>query len=294
MIQPVPSPRTMCCEQKLLRDRGALDLFVRRYAPAAGEARRSVLLVHGATEHGDRYAHVAELLVARGWNVVVADLRGHGRSGGRPMHVGNFLHYVRDLRRAAEAFRLAPERTVLLGHSMGGLVAALAAQGDPPIAGALVMLAPLLGVRIRVPISTFAAGRMLSFVWPGTRFQSHIDPHDVTRNPLALARRERDPFNHRYVTAGWYFAMRAALRTVWKRAARIHMPLLVVQGTDDHVVDPARSRAWFETVASTDRTYLELPGHLHELYNEPTWRETLGNVASWLDDRVQESAPAAA
>lgn len=294
MIQPVPSPRTMHCEQRLLRDRGALDLFVRRYVPAAGEADRDVLLVHGATEHGDRYAHVAELLVASGWNVVVADLRGHGRSGGRPMHVGNFLHYVHDLRRAADSFQLEPERTVLLGHSMGGLVAALAAQTEPPIAGALVMLAPLLGLRIRVPISTFAAGRMLSLVLPGTRFQSHIDPHDVTRNPLALARRDRDPFNHRHVTAGWYFAMRAAIRAAWKRADRIRMPLLIVQGTDDQVVDPSRSRAWLEAVASSDRTYLELPGHLHELYNEPTWRDTLGKIASWLDDRVEEPSPAAA
>ncbi|MEX0702618.1 MAG: lysophospholipase [Planctomycetales bacterium] len=286
MIQPAAPSRSMCCEQRLLCERGAFDLFVRRFTLTEGDAARTVLLVHGATEHGQRYAHVAELLVECGWNVVIADLRGHGRSGGRPMHVGDFLHYVRDVQRAREHFALDPERTALVGHSMGGLVAALAALDERPIASAVVLLAPLLGVRVRVPATTVAAGRMLSFVAPGTRFQSRVDPHDVTRNPIALARRDRDPFNHRHVTAGWYFAMKAALRSVWKRADRMRLPLLVVQGSDDRIVDAARSRAWVDAVASTDRAYCELPGHLHELHNEPNWRETLTDVALWLDPRV--------
>lgn len=276
----------MQCEQRVLRERGAVDLFVRRFTPAAGEGARTALLVHGATEHGGRYAHVAEFFVQRGWNVVVADLRGHGRSGGRPMHVSDFRHYVHDVMRTREAFGLDPAQTAIVGHSMGGLVSALTVQHDPQCAAALVMLAPLLGVQVRVPIATFAAGRMLSLFAPGVRFQSQIDPHDVTCNPLAMARRERDPFNHRFVTAGWYFAMRAALRAAWKRAGAIQLPVLVVQGSDDRIVDPARSRAWVEAVGSEDRRYCELPGHLHELYNEPTWRSTLQDVADWLEERV--------
>jgi lysophospholipase len=294
MIQPSPLPRSASCEQILLCEPGVPDLFVRRFTATSGEASRTLLVSHGATEHGQRYAHVAGLFVEAGWNVVIPDLRGHGRSGGDPMHVGTFFDYVADLERARRYFALEPSRTALLGHSMGSLVAALAAEETPAPAAALVLLSPLLGVRVAVPAATFAAGRMMSLVAPGTRFRTRVDPHDVTQNPAALARRARDPFNHRHVTAGWFFAMRAGLRAAFRNAGRMKLPLLLLQGCEDRIVDSSRSREWLAAVGSADLAFRELPEHFHELHNEPTWPETFAEIAAWLDGRISAASAARA
>ena len=55
-------------------------LLSRRYEPVQ-PTRRSLVIVHGASEHGSRYDHVARLFADRGWRVIVSDNRGHGRSG---------------------------------------------------------------------------------------------------------------------------------------------------------------------------------------------------------------------
>src|SRR5580693_8098929 len=102
-------------EEAFLKADDGTELFVRRYQPHSRDADRSVLLVHGMAEHGQCYEHVAESMVARGWNVILPDLRGHGRSGGDPIHVNDFGEYVSDLRRIFDESGLYSQNTVLVG-----------------------------------------------------------------------------------------------------------------------------------------------------------------------------------
>jgi len=127
------------------------SLFVRRYA-ADDPAGRTLVIVHGACEHGGRYEHVAEFAVERGWNVVIADLRGHGLSEGAPVHVMSFDQYLADLDRVFAEFAPRPQQTALLGHSMGGLLAIRYVQMRPERARALVAASPLLGLAMPVPL----------------------------------------------------------------------------------------------------------------------------------------------
>ena len=62
-------------------------------APALGTA----VLVHGLGEHIGRYEHVAEHLVAQGWDVRGFDHRGHGQSGGRRGDIAQPDSLLRDL-----------------------------------------------------------------------------------------------------------------------------------------------------------------------------------------------------
>ncbi len=121
----------MRVEDAFLKADDGVALFVRRFEPASRDADRSVLLVHGMSEHGQCYQHVAESMVARGWNVVVPDLRGHGQSGGDHIHVNDFSEYVADLKQVFDASGLRSQNTVLVGHSMGGLISARFVQQFP-------------------------------------------------------------------------------------------------------------------------------------------------------------------
>lgn len=274
----------MRCTETIVTTTDANPLFVRQYGPER-DVPRTLVVVHGLSEHGERYAHVARWLVEQDWNVVIADLRGHGRSGGPRSHVADFGHYVEDVEAVRLQLGLAPAETVVLGHSMGGLIAARYAQAFPENLSALVMLSPLLGIRVPIPKMTVAVGRVLSYVAPQVRFKSRVDPYHTTRNLDALERRLSDPLIDRSVTAGWFFAMRGALRSVWSEAGKLRVPLLVLQAGEDRIVDPAAIEPWLEQVASPVREFRMIPDSLHELLNEPDWETTAASIAEWLTGR---------
>jgi lysophospholipase len=265
-----------------------VGLFVRRFEPNSRDADRWLFLVHGMSEHGQCYEHVARSAVARGWNVLVPDLRGHGRSGGEHIHVNDFSEYVADLRRIFEWGGLCSRKTVLVGHSMGGLISARFVQQFPDCVSALALVSPLLGVRVPVSPITVALARILSIVRPKSRFRKRIDPAYSSRNPDALSRGAQDPLMRQSLTAAWYFAMRAALQAAWDLAGRIACPLLVLQAGSDLIVDPHAPHAWLERVASIDKTLRVLPDHYHELLNEIDWANTLADMLDWLELRVME------
>ncbi len=80
------------------------DLYVRRFDPVRNELGRTLVVVHGAGEHGGRYEHFIQRVVGAGWTVIAGDLRGHGHSGGIPTHLDSFEQYLEDLDRLWEYY----------------------------------------------------------------------------------------------------------------------------------------------------------------------------------------------
>lgn len=264
----------------------ATKLFVRHYQPDH-EVSRTLMIVHGASEHGARYEHVSRSMLEYGWNVIVGDIRGHGRSQGTAMYVEDFHRYVLDLETIRQYFGLEPHQTAILGHSMGGLISIRDMQVHPGRASALVVTSPLLRVKFEIPRLMLALGHLAYWVAPRTRFTNRVDSSFTTRNPEALERRLADPLIHHSVTPAWFFAMRAALRAAWDEAERLEMPLLFLQAGADQIVDPQFAGPWVQRVGSLDKTYKVYPEHYHELLNEIDWRDTADSIANWLDARFR-------
>lgn len=260
--------------------------FVRSYAPDAEDADRTLVIVHGVGEHSGRYEHFVRSAVARGWCVLAGDLQGHGQSDGVPTHLDDFDQYLADLDAIWSRFEIDPQRTALYGHSMGGLVCARYAETRPRSSAALVLSSPLLGFAIRVPPLKKTFGRVCLSLAPRFRFRSRIPESHITRNLEALQARSRDPLSNRTVTAGWYFRVLDALYDVWQEADRIQVPLLVLQGDADRIVNPEAPLGWLARVGSRDKSLRLLAGHLHELINEPGWQGTVAGVLDWLETRI--------
>jgi lysophospholipase len=262
-----------------------VGLFVREYEPAGG-AERTVVLLHGAGEHGGRHRHVALRFCRHGWRVLTPDLRGYGRSGGRSAHVVRFDTYVDDLARIYDQFALAPELTAQVGHSMGGLATVRFTQRHPSRVKAIALSSPLLGLTVRIPPALLVSGRVLSMTYPWKRFRTVLNPADVTRNAEAIVERTNDPLFRRSVTAGWFFAVQTAIRRAWRAAGAVTIPVLIAQSGDDRVVDGEAARAWLGTVGSADARFELLAGQFHELHYEDEWRATADLMQDWLAARM--------
>ncbi|GAB4145601.1 MAG: alpha/beta hydrolase [Planctomycetaceae bacterium] len=261
-----------------------------RHFPTSDSSAPALVIVHGACEHGGRYLHVAEEFNRRGWNVIVPDLRGHGRSAGCRVHVRHFDEYVSDLKTILAHFACVPTATVMLGHSMGGLVATRFVQAYPADIRALILMSPLLRVGFRVAPFTLALGKLLSYILPRYRFANQISPENVTRNQEVLEARAKDSLMVNSVTAGWFFAMKQAIRDAWQDRADVNLPLLVIQAEEDRVVDPLAAGAWLENVPSGEKRLIMKPESFHEVLNEQDWLETVDVIYEWIV-RVMEIEP---
>lgn len=263
--------------------RDHVKLSVREYLPDAASLDRTLIFIHGACEHGGRYARFACEATAAGWRVLIPDLRGHGVSGGVRVYVREFDDYLRDLDQIYRHFSLEPSRTVIAGHSMGGLVVARWLQFHPERVVAACLLSPYLGLKIHIDRWTLIAGQVLLWVWPWFRFKSRVRASDLSPDQQYLDERRRDNLIVPSVTAGWFFAIRQALRQVHAAAPQIELPLLVIQGDQDHVTDPLATQAWFTHISSPDRTLELVPGGLHELLQGTGSEQIVRRLLDWLE-----------
>lgn len=279
----------MSYEETMFETTGGLRLLERVWLPD-GEPRADVALVHGYAEHSGRYEHVAAYLTARGYAVSAVDLRGHGRSEGDRVLVRSFNEYLDDTEALLARVRARSGETrplFLLGHSMGGAVAALAVVSRRPKLDGLLLSGPAISVpkgpaRLLTPIVQFLGRR-----FPKLGLRS-LPADAVSRDPAVVADYAADPLNyHGKVPAGLAAALLRASDTIERRAPRIDLPLSIMHGSEDSLADPEASKRLFERATSIDKTLKIYEGLFHEILNEPEKELMMSDIAAWLDRHTE-------
>jgi alpha-beta hydrolase superfamily lysophospholipase len=255
--------------------------------------RGAVLIVHGLAEHSGRYEHVGRFLAGHGWAAYALDTRGHGRSPGPKVHVGDFAEFLEDVRGVLGRVRdrHAGLPLFLLGHSQGGLVVLQYALRHPDGLAGVVVSSPLLDSHPSLrPSKAFGLAIVaLLRLAPGLRLPSGVDPRAISRDPAVVKAYVEDPLVSHRVSPAWYAALRRAQSEVRAGAARLAVPALVLATPDDRLVDPAAIRS-FAGEAPPDRVEQSWwPGLSHELMNEPERERVLQAIDGWLGRRLQNT-----
>jgi alpha-beta hydrolase superfamily lysophospholipase len=259
-----------------------LRIHHRSWLPSA-PPRGIVVIAHGFAEHSGRYARVAERLVAEGVAVRAADHRGHGLSEGKRTSVVRFDDYVDDLTTVVtEARGEWPSlRLILLGHSMGGLIALRFAVCNDSLIDGLVVSAPAAcpGDVSRLKL---AVGHALSRVAPNAAVL-RLPLNKISRDPAVVDAYNSDPLVFRTpIRARLGAEMLATMDRVDAGLPAMRVPLLVMQGTSDGLVDPGCGPQVYRRAGSTDKTLKMYDGLWHEIFNEPERDHVLDDLATWV------------
>ncbi|HEF4730528.1 alpha/beta hydrolase [Burkholderia multivorans] len=275
-----------------LRTADGLELASYRWPADARAAapRATVALLHGLAEHAGRYAPLAARLNAAGIDLLAIDLRGHGRSPGKRAWVARFDEYLDDADAlVAEAAR-APTPLFLMGHSMGGAIAALYAIERAPARGrtlaGLVLSSPALAPGRDVPRWMLALSRVISRVWP-TFPAIRIDAALLSRDADVVAANRADPLvHHGPVPARTGAEILDAMARIERGRDTLRVPVLVYHGTADKLTEPDGSRTFGARVGSADRTLTLYEGGFHETMNDIERERVIDALIGWIDARV--------
>jgi alpha-beta hydrolase superfamily lysophospholipase len=257
----------------------------------ASDAGAVLVLMHGYAEHSRRYDELAEYLVQRGIAVCRIDARGEGRSSGQRGYIERFQQYTDDLRAYVEYVgALAPGRPLaLLGHSNGGLIAVRALQQGLAGVSALVLTNPLFELRAaRRPVPEGVA-RWFSEALPRLPLPNGLRPEYLTHDESLRAVVRADPWVHRRATPRWYWSALCEGRAALAGAEQLTLPLLVIVGEADPIVEPGATRVLYERAAARDKQLWARPDELHEVLNEVGRRELFERIADWLGQRMLSS-----
>jgi len=244
----------------------------------------AVLLLHGLGEHMGRYGHVASALQAAGYVVFGYDHHGHGLSSGlrgnllSPSQLVDDVHFV-----IGHVRTLTPAPLVVLGHSMGGLIAARAVAQSLPNIDALVMSSPALGAQTNW-IQKFLLATLPKLL-PHVRVDNGVKSAWLARDAKVVRAYLEDPLVHRQISAGLAaWILKEGAQTV-AQASAWSMPTLLMYAGQDQLVLPQASADFARLAPSQVLQSQCFNVMYHEIFNDPEKAVVFAKLLSWLDNR---------
>ncbi|MDE2276477.1 MAG: lysophospholipase [Burkholderiales bacterium] len=272
----------------MLRCADGVRLHLRRW-PTALPARGTVQIVHGLGEHIERYAALAARLNAQGWHVAGHDQRGHGRSEGPRGSVPSRQALLCDLAVVTDHLR-SRGRHVLLGHSLGGLIAARFVAESLGVRAArwvrdvdaLVLSSPALALGLGRRQRLLLA--LLARATPALRLGNGLQPDWISRDAAVVHAYRTDPLVHDRITPRLLRFMVESGHLVAERAAAWRTPTLLLWAGADRCVLPAGSAAFAGAAPPAVVQAQYFDGLAHEIFNEPEpdREQVLAVLTHWL------------
>jgi acylglycerol lipase len=253
-----------------------------------GKVKAVLFIVHGLGEHSGRYANVVNRFVPSGYAVYGLDQIGHGKSEGGREQVERFEDFTDNLTiyyNMVKAWQ--PGKPIFLyGHSLGGLIACYHLLDHQADFKGAVISAALVRVPANISPLTVTVGKMLSAIAPKAGVIP-LNAAGISRDPAVVKAYEDDPLVfHGKTPARLSAEMLKAMMRITAEAGRITLPVFILQGSADKLVDPGDAQLLYDKVSSNDKTLRMYDGLYHEVHNEPEREMMFKDLEAWLKAHV--------
>jgi acylglycerol lipase len=210
---------------------------------------------------------------------------GHGKSSGTRVYVERFEDYTDTFKTYFDmvCHRQPDQPIFLVGHSMGGLIGAVyLLDHQVELAGA-VLSGPAVKVHDTVSPAAIFVGKVISVLMPKLGLIG-LEAEGVSRDPAVVQAYVSDPLvYHGKTTARLSAELVKTMQRVTAEPAKITLPILILQGSADKLVDPKGAQMLYDTVSSVDKTIKIYDGFYHEVFNEPEHDRVLVDLRVWLE-----------
>jgi len=237
-------------------------------------------------EHGSRYANLLDTIKDDNLSVYALDHRGHGRSEGKRGHIMSFDEYTADFDLIVQlAKNDHPDLPVIImGHSLGGVIAfKYVLKYGQDFAGLILSSA---GLKNKVEVSPLKIklALFLSMTLPSLSMSSGLDSKLLSHDPNVVQAYINDPLVHDRVSSRWYTEFISAGQECLARSTELILPLLIIHGQADGIVDYWGSEEVMQKAGSLDKELHIFENLYHETMNETAAEKekVLNVIKIWL------------
>ena len=218
-----------------------------------------VVLVHGFLASPAELRAYGEKLAALGYPVIGVRLRGHGTSPW-DLRDRNWKEWLGSVRRGFEIISAFADHICVVGFSTGGALALrLAAEQPENLAGVVAVSVP---VKFRNRNLIFVP--IIHGINKLTKWVSSLEG----LMPFRPNESEHPDINYRHIPIRGLFELRRLVDNMIRRLADVTCPVLVIQGTEDKIIDPKSAHIVLDKIASTDTSLHMIPSKRHGILNE--------------------------
>ncbi|HEY1122681.1 MAG TPA: bifunctional alpha/beta hydrolase/class I SAM-dependent methyltransferase [Haloferula sp.] len=257
-------------------------------------ATRALVLIHRGHEHADRWDPVIPSLEMPDTAIYAWEARGHGQSDGRRGHATGFMQYVRDLdtfiRHLQVTHGLTPERTVVVAHSVGAVIAATWVHDFAPRIAGLVLATPALDVNLIVP-GALTNIRLMQKLKPDATIKSYVRGSWLTRDAQAAATYDADTAISKDISAKILVELFDAGKRVTSDAAVMDRPLLLFSAGADRVVKRGAIDAFYDNYGSEQKVHLSLKDARHAIFHDLCREEATGAIRRFAERCFEKPTP---
>jgi alpha-beta hydrolase superfamily lysophospholipase len=252
-----------------------------------------LIFLHGIASHAGWFGETAADLNQHGVEVYGPDRRGSGRSGGPHGHLDRYEQALDDVE---QLIRLVvgehPGTPVFLAASSWAakLAVVYAARRPASLAG-LLLLGPGLIAEVKLSPARQAQVVVGHLVRPMAYLPIPLTPELYTANPPYLDFIRADPLRRLEATTQFFWETARLDRQRGRAAAGLTLPLLLLQGEADKMIDVPKTRRWFARLGVEDKTYRAYAGAGHTLDFEPDRAQYLADLLGWLGARAGSERP---
>lgn len=249
-------------------------------------AKRALMLLHRGHEHADRWDTVVPSLAMPDTAIYAWEARGHGQSPGRRGHAAGFMEYVRDLdtffHHLQTAHGLVPEKTVVVAHSVGAVIAATWVHDFAPRIAGLVLATPALEVNLIVP-GALTSIRVLQKLKADATIKSYVRGSWLTRDRSAAAVYDADQTISKDISAKILTELFDTGKRVISDAEVMDRPLLLFSAGADKVVKRRAIDALYDNYGSDQKVHLTLKGARHAIFHDLCREDVCGAIKRFAE-----------
>ena len=257
-------------------------------------ASRALVLLHRGHEHADRWDSVIPGLTMPDTAIYAWEARGHGQSEGRRGHAPGFMQYVRDLdtffHHLQMTHGLVPERTVVVAHSVGGVVAAAWVHDFAPRIAGLVLAAPALDVNLMIP-GALTGIRMMQKLKSAATIKSYVSGSWLTRDAAAAAAYDADSLISKDISAKILVDLFDTARRVISDADVMDRPLLLFSAGADKVVKNRAIDELYTNYGAEQKIHLTLKDARHAIFHDLCRDEVTGAIRRFAERCITNFTP---
>lgn len=244
-----------------------------------------VAIIHGYGDHCGRYRRTIDALVKDGFAVHAFDYRGHGQADGRRGYAEKWKDFLSDLELFLEKVKqkASGKKLFVMGHSHGGLMLVhhLHARGADGITG-VILSSPYLKLALTPPALKVFGAKLIGNVIPWLPVSTGLTAKDLTQDTDIQREIEADPLYGKAATPRWFVESGVAQLEAMRYGGDVKVPVLLFAGEKDGVASTPAAKEFFGTIASSDKTWKEYPGMLHECWNESGRADVWRDISQWI------------